>query len=83
MVRTQLYFTMSITLGIQLHVLTLYIGHRQVVLKPMKELYKIREGCPEGTRSRLTIVGGMALNLWRGININIGLLSVIFHIFFN
>ena len=84
MVRTQLYFTMSSTLGIQLHVSALYIGHRQVVLKLIKELYKMHVGCPGGgARSRLTTVGGMALNLWRGININIGLLSVIFHIFFN
>jgi len=44
--RTQLYFTMSSTLGIQLHVSALYIGHRQVVLKLIKELYKMCVGCP-------------------------------------
>jgi len=33
MFRTQLYiFTQNSTLGIQLHVSALYIGHRQVVL---------------------------------------------------
>jgi len=33
MIRTQLYiFTQNSTLGIQLHVSALYIGHRQVVL---------------------------------------------------
>ena len=48
MVRTQVYFTMSSTLGIQLHVLALYIGHREVVLKLIKELYKMRVGCPGG-----------------------------------
>jgi hypothetical protein len=36
MVRTQLYFTMSSTLGIQLHVSALYIGHRQVALETYK-----------------------------------------------
>ena len=48
MVRTQLYFTMSSILGIQLRVSALYIGHRQVVLKLIKELYKMRVGCPGG-----------------------------------
>jgi len=33
MVRTQLYiFTQNSTLGIQLHISTLCIGHRQVIL---------------------------------------------------
>jgi len=46
MFRTQLNFTMSGTLGIKLHVSALYIGHRQVVLKLIKELYKMRVGFP-------------------------------------
>ena len=49
MFRTQLYLTMSSTLGIQLHVSALYTGHRQVVLKLIKELYKMRVGCPQDT----------------------------------
>ena len=50
MVRTQLYFTVSSTLGIQLHVSALCIGRRQVVLAIIKELYKMRVGCPRGKR---------------------------------
>ena len=53
MFRTQLYLTMSSTLGIQLHVSALYTGHRQVVLKLIKELYKIRVGCPGGNEISL------------------------------
>jgi hypothetical protein len=41
---------MNSTLGIQLHVSALYIGHRQVVLKLNKELYNMRVGCPGGER---------------------------------
>ena len=37
---------MSSTLGIELHVSALYIGHHQVVLKLIKELYKMPVGCP-------------------------------------
>ena len=48
MVRAQLYFTMSSTLGVKQHVSALYIDHRQVVLKLIKELYKMRVGCPGG-----------------------------------
>ena len=48
---------MSSTLGIQLHVSALYIGNRYVVFKLIKELYKMRVGCPgEGMKSRLCIV---------------------------
>ena len=39
---------MSSTWGIQLHVSALYIGHCLVVLKLIKELYKMRVGCPGG-----------------------------------
>jgi len=78
MVRTQPHFTMSSTSGVQLHVWALYAGHRQVVLKLIKELYKMHVGCPGGERDRLTTVGGMALNLWRGININTAVLTVLF-----
>ena len=50
MVRTQLSFTMSSKLGIEPHVSALYIGPRQVVLKLIKELYKMRVRCPGGKR---------------------------------
>ena len=39
---------MSSTLCIQLHVSALYIGHLQVVVKLIKELYKMCVGCPGG-----------------------------------
>ena len=75
MVRIQLYFTMSSTLGIQLHVSAMYISHRQVLLKNYQGTIQNACGvsCGGGgrVRSRLTIVGGIALDLWRDININI------------
>ena len=39
---------MSRILGIKLHVSALYICHRQVVLKLMKEVQKMHVGCPDG-----------------------------------
>ena len=46
MVRTILNFTMSGILDIKIHVSALYICHRQVVLKLIKELYKMRVEFP-------------------------------------
>ena len=78
MVRTQLYFTMSSTWGIQLHVSALYIAHCQVLLTYQGTIQNACEVSWGEARSRLVIVDGMALDLWRGININIVLFSVLF-----
>jgi len=57
MVVSLLYiFTQNSTLGIQLHVSVLYIGHRQAA---MQYVCGVLWG---GTRSRLTLVGGMVLD---------------------
>ena len=60
MVRIQLYiFTQNSILGIQLRVSALYIGHRQVTIQYVRGV--LWEGV---TRSRFTIVGGMALGYY-------------------
>jgi hypothetical protein len=56
MVKTQLYiFTQNSTLGIQLHVSALYIGHRQVVAyyKLNKQLYNMCVGYASQNKQKI------------------------------
>jgi hypothetical protein len=65
MVRTQLYiFTQKSTMGIQLHVSALYIGHVRFYCKFNNQLHNM---CVGETRSLLTLVGGMALDHYRPV----------------
>jgi hypothetical protein len=59
--RTQLYFSLSSTVRIQLHVSALYVGHLQVEIELTDQLYKmcgafgwvgVGVGVGVGTRSR-------------------------------
>jgi hypothetical protein len=62
MVRTQLHILTQIsTLGIQLHVSTLYIGNRQVYRKPNKQLYNICLGYCGGGNEISSYISG-----WHG-----------------